>query len=52
MDRYKLKISFLNHVVSKVGIETDLEKIKAVTEWPQPENVKLKQSFLGFFNYY
>jgi len=39
-DLHKLKISFLGHVVSKVGVETDPEKIKAVDEWPQPENVK------------
>jgi len=49
---HKLKISFLGHVVSKDGVETDQEKIKAVAEWPQPENVKQMQSFLGFCNYY
>jgi len=27
---HKLKISFLGHVVSKYGVETDPEKIKAV----------------------
>jgi len=49
---HKLKISFLGHVVSKDGVETDPEKIKAVAEWPQPENVKQMQSFLGFCNSY
>jgi len=49
---HKLKISFLGHVVSKDGVETDPEKIKAVAEWPLPETVKQMQSFLGFCNYY
>jgi len=49
---HKLKIAFLGHVVSKDGVETDPEKIKAVAEWPLPENVKQMQSFLGFCNYY
>jgi len=39
-------------VVSKDGVETDPEKIKAVAEWPLPENVKQMQNFLGFCNYY
>jgi len=45
---HKLKISFLGHMVSKDGVETDPEKIKAVAEWPQSENVKQMKSFLGF----
>jgi len=49
---HKLKISFLGHMVSKDGVETDPEKIKAVAEWPQSENVKQMQSFLGFCKYY
>jgi len=49
---HKLKISFLCHVVSKDSVETDPEKIKAMAELPQPENIKQMQSFLGFCNYY
>ena len=37
---HKLKISFLRHMVNKDGVETDPDKIKAVAEWSQPENVK------------
>jgi len=37
---HKDKISFLGHVVSEDGIETDIEKIKTVADWSQPENVK------------
>eukprot|EP00833_Pecoramyces_ruminatium_P016170 jgi/Orpsp1_1/1190202/evm.model.d7180000077406.1 len=49
---HKLKIPFLGHVVSRHGVETDPEKIKAVAEWPKPQNIKQMQSFLGFCNYY
>jgi len=49
---HNLKISFLCHVFRKDSVETDPEKIKAVAEWPQPENVKQMQSFQGFCNYY
>lgn len=30
----------------------DPRKIKAVREWPQPQNLKDVQSFLGFANFY
>ena len=49
---HKLKIPFLGHVVSREGVETDPEKLKAVAEWPKPKNVKQLLSFLGFCNYY
>jgi len=47
-----ISLRILGHVVSKDGVETDPDKIKAVAEWPQPENVKQIKSFLGFCNYY
>jgi len=49
---HKLKIAFLGHVVSKDGVETDPEKIKAVAEWPVPTTVKQLKSFIGFCSYY
>ena len=33
-------------------VSTDPEKIKAVTEWPQPTTVTEVRSFLGFVSYY
>ena len=39
-------------MVSKEGVSTDPEKIKAVTEWPQPTTVTEVRSFLGFVSYY
>jgi hypothetical protein len=43
---------FLGYIVSSSGISMDPSKVKAVTEWPSPKNVKGVQSFLGFANFY
>ena len=49
---FKQHINYLGHVVSKEGISTDFEKIKAITECPQPTTVTEVRSFLGFVSYY
>jgi len=46
------EVIFLGHVVSKEGIKVDLQKIKAITEWPRPTNVTEVRSFLGLAGYY
>ena len=51
-DLIKQQINYLGHVVSKERVCTDPEKIKAVTEWPQPTTVTEVRSFLGFVSYY
>lgn len=33
------EIVFLGHIISEKSIKVDLEKIKAVSEWKQPENI-------------
>ena len=43
---------FLGHRISAEGIEANPELTKVVQEWPQPQNVKDMQSFLGLTNYY
>ena len=48
----KLKITYLGHIVSKDGIETEKKKITAIQEWPIPKTVTEVHSFLGFTNYY
>ena len=48
----KLKLSYLGHIVSKDGVETDPKKVAAITNWPHPTMVMAVQSFLGFFNHY
>ena len=46
------KVKYLGHIVSKDGVETDPDKVKAVKEWPRPICVKDIRSFVGFCPYY
>ena len=46
------KSNYLGHVASNEGVLSDPDKIKSVTEWPQPTTVTEVRSFLGFFSYY
>ena len=45
-------VAFLAHVVSKDGIQVDLQKIEVVSEWPRMILVTEIQSFLGLADYY
>ena len=51
-DLFRKEIKYLGHVVSQEGVSTDPDKIKAVTEWPQPTTMTEVRSFLGFVSYY
>lgn len=45
-------ISFLGSVISAEGVSMDLDKVRAVTEWPVPDSRVALQRFLGFANFY
>jgi Reverse transcriptase (RNA-dependent DNA polymerase) len=49
---YQERVTFLGHVLSKEGITMDPSKIVTIRDWPELQNVKDVQSFLGFANYY
>ena len=49
---FKDRITYLGHIVSKKGIETDPKKIQVIKDWLTPETVTDVRSFLGFTNYY
>ena len=49
---FKERISYLGHIVSRHGIETDPKKISSVKHWPRPETVTQVRKFVGFTNYY
>ena len=51
-DLFGKEIKYFRHVVSNEGVSTDPDKIKSVTEWPQPTTVTEVRSFLGFVSYY
>ncbi|KAK3572273.1 hypothetical protein QTP86_030271 [Hemibagrus guttatus] len=45
-------MTFLGYVITRQGVEMDVTKVQAVTEWPSPSTVKELQRFLGFPNFY
>lgn len=46
------QVKFLGHIVSASGVSTDPEKVRAVTHWKKPIDLKSLRSFLGFCGYY
>ena len=49
---FQQRVTFLGHVVSAKGIESDPDKIRAVIDWDTPTSVKEVRSFLGLTGYY
>ncbi|KAL0187127.1 hypothetical protein M9458_018797, partial [Cirrhinus mrigala] len=49
---HQMSISFLGYIISHEGVSMDEAKVRAVTEWPQPQTLKELQRFLGFANFY
>ena len=46
------EVKILGSIITTEGIRMDQEKVKVVTEWPEPKNLKKVQAFLGFANFY
>ncbi|KAK3506816.1 hypothetical protein QTP70_029068, partial [Hemibagrus guttatus] len=49
---HRSTVTFLGYVISRQGVEMDVGKVRAVTEWPAPATVRELQRFLGFVNFY
>ncbi len=45
-------IEYLGLIISEGRIAMDPVKVKGLSEWPIPKNVKEVQSFIGFANFY
>ena len=45
------KISFMGHIISREGLKTDPEKVRAITDFPTPASVEELRRFLGMVNY-
>jgi hypothetical protein len=48
----KTQVKYLGLIVGDGETRMDPAKVSAVANWPEPENKKQLQSFLGFCNYY
>lgn len=46
------QIDYLGHVISAKGVAVDPSKVKVVSNWPLPSNVKAVRGFLGLTGYY
>lgn len=46
------EVTYLGHIISEDGVKPDPSKIKAVKEFPQPQNAKAIKQFLGLAGYY
>lgn len=46
------EVEYLGHIVGNGQLRMDPEKVKAMTEWPRPQNKKQVQQLLGFANFY
>ncbi|XP_063850972.1 uncharacterized protein LOC135094643 [Scylla paramamosain] len=48
----KPQVRYLGFIISKEGINTDPEKIRAVQEWPVPRTVREVRAFVAFCSFY
>ncbi|CAH8627089.1 unnamed protein product [Dicrocoelium dendriticum] len=46
------KVTYLGHIISRTGIQTDPRKTEQVKSWPIPVSVDQLRSFLGLASYY
>ncbi|CAH8594109.1 unnamed protein product [Dicrocoelium dendriticum] len=48
----KKEVTFLGHVITPEGIQSDPEKIRTIKDWPTPRTTEEVRQFLGLASYY
>lgn len=48
----RTEVAYLGHIIGAKGVKPDLNKIKAISEFPAPRNPKNIKQFLGLTGYY
>lgn len=46
------ELVYLGHIISADGVKVDPKKIKAIVDWPPPENLTHLKGFLGLCGFY
>lgn len=46
------EVAYLGHIVSEEGLKPNPDKVKVITNFPRPQNVKQIKQFLGLAGYY
>ncbi|GFY19212.1 retrovirus-related Pol polyprotein from transposon 17.6 [Trichonephila clavipes] len=49
---FRREVTYLGHIISAEGVQTEPDKISAVKDWNCPTNVHQLRSFLGLCTYY
>ena len=49
---HQMKIEYLGVILSQDSVKADPTKIKEVAQWPEPQDKREVQQFLGFCNFY
>lgn len=49
---FKDSVHYLGYTIDRYGLHTCKEKVRAIVEAPEPQNITQLRSFLGFVNFY
>ncbi|KAK3537964.1 hypothetical protein QTP70_024792 [Hemibagrus guttatus] len=49
---HRATVTFPGYIISRRGVEMDVDKVWAMTEWSAPSTIRVLQQFLGFANFY